>query len=140
MTRSKNILKKLLPGVLLAAGGLAVLYLVACLSIYTGIREITLEAMDVHSGDRIEALMSHVDSEEVNLRKRNRAVWALGQLGDPRALPLLERLITGESDDYGKNLSQYELKKAIKKCNGSLNITAWIKRFLPTSRNVMLNL
>jgi len=60
--------------------------------------------------------------------KRNHAIWALGQLGDKRALPSLEKLYTGEPCDHSKYVCQYELKKAIKLCRGGLNITAWTWR------------
>jgi len=55
----------------------------------------------------------------------------LGQLGDKRALSILEKYYTGnipEKESFDNGLSQYELKKAIKPAQGSFNITHWIWR------------
>lgn len=64
-------------------------------------------------GDRVEALIAFVQSDRHSLTERNRAVWALGQLRDARALPVLQKYYTGEPCDHGRYLCQYELKKAI---------------------------
>ena len=69
-------------------------------------------------GDEVEALLALVQSERHALGTRNRAVWALGQLHDARALAVLERYYTGGPCDHGRYLCQYELKKAIDACAG----------------------
>ncbi|RME95469.1 MAG: hypothetical protein D6766_03240, partial [Verrucomicrobia bacterium] len=43
-----------------------------------------------HPGDDVAALLDFVRSEEHPLSERNLAVWTLGRLADPRALPVLE--------------------------------------------------
>lgn len=37
-----------------------------------------------------------VESDKFGYREKNKAIWALGQIGDRRAVPLLEKLYTGE--------------------------------------------
>jgi hypothetical protein len=62
---------------------------------------------------------------------RNRAIWALGQLGDERALLVFEKYYTGEipeREPLSEVISQYELKKAIKMAEGGVNLSAWVWR------------
>ena len=71
-----------------------------------------------YPGDKVEALMMFVDSEEYGYRAdryraNNHAIWALGQLGDKRALPFLKGLLTGEPCDHETNLCQGEIQEAI---------------------------
>lgn len=78
------------------------------------VRDATEMAIREYPGDDgTVALIAIVESEDQPLRARNRAVWALGQLRDPRALPILERHYTGEPCDHARMLCQHELKKAI---------------------------
>jgi hypothetical protein len=79
-------------------------------------------------GDPVLALMSYVESPAHTLRERNRAVWALGQLGDARALPVLEKYVTSRDCEHDRLLCQYELRKAIRLCHGATNITAFVWR------------
>ncbi len=76
-------------------------------------REMGTTAQKEFGGDRVEALMAFVQSDRHALSERNRAVWALGQLRDPRALPVLQKYYTGEPCDHARYLCQAELKKAI---------------------------
>jgi hypothetical protein len=82
-------------------------------SIRSGVRAATETAVQEYPGDGTLALIAFVESDDQPLSARNRAVWALGQLRDPRALPTLERHFTGEPCDHARILCQYELKKAI---------------------------
>ena len=77
-------------------------------------------------GDRVEALMALVDSDRHPFRERNRAVWALGQIADPRALPVLHKHYTGAECQHDKYLCQRELKKAIDTCSGAS--AGWMER------------
>lgn len=77
--------------------------------------------------DCVEALITLLHDKHRGYRARNSAIWALGQLGDTRALPELKKYYTGnipdrESLDAG--ISQYELKKAINLTSGGVNVTA----------------
>ena len=65
------------------------------------------------------ALIEYMNSESHPLKERNRAVWALGRLRDPRALPALEGVYTGDLCEHARFLCQYELEKAIKRCGGN---------------------
>jgi len=68
--------------------------------------------------DAVAALMAVVADENIDPRERTQAVWALGQMREPRALPLLESLYTGEPCDHDLRICQYELGKAILKIKG----------------------
>lgn len=68
------------------------------------------------SGDDVMALVALVQSEAHPLSERNQAVWSLGQMRDPRALPALEAAFTGKPCDHSRFLCQRELAKAIRLC------------------------
>jgi len=82
-------------------------------------------AQQHHPGDRVEALIACMEDPALGLKERNRVVWALGQLGDRRALPVLRQHHTGQPCDHAHALCQRELTKAIKLADGGINITAW---------------
>ncbi len=104
--------------------GLVGLYGLVCVMIGNDVKEISDEASQLYPGDKIEALIAYMNSEDQSLQKRNRAIWALGQLGDERALSVLQKFYTGEPCDHSRYVCQHELEKAIKLCGGGLNITA----------------
>jgi hypothetical protein len=79
-----------------------------------------------HSG-RIQSLARLVECAGCPMRARNRAIWALGELGDPSALPALKRQHTGETCDHETRLCQYELDKAIRKIEGTWGLQASLK-------------
>ncbi|MBC7235226.1 MAG: hypothetical protein H5T69_05250 [Chloroflexi bacterium] len=70
------------------------------------------------AADEVEALIAIVLDESLEPQERTRAVWALGQIRDPRALPVLEALYTGEPCDHERAICQYELGKSILKIRG----------------------
>ena len=77
-------------------------------------------ATQKYPGDKVEALMMSVELKEYGYNAHlysanNRAFWALGQLGDKRALPFLRNLLTGEPCDHETNLCQGEIKEAIQR-------------------------
>ena len=78
----------------------------------------TAQAAHLHDGDTIASLIDYVNSGSHTLRQRNHAVWTLGQLRDPAALPALEKACTGKPCDHETTLCQYEIEKAIKLCRG----------------------
>ncbi len=123
------IVKKVLVyGTLSCLAFLLAAFVMICFSIRSSVKKISAEATQQYPGDRIEALITYVKSENHSLRQRNRAVWALGQIGDERALPVLEKSYTGGPCDHDNLLCQGELQKAIKLCKGSFNATAWLPR------------
>ena len=103
-------------------------YVIVCLYIGAHVKSMSAEAMREYPGDRVEAVIAYVESESHSLKERNMAVWALGYLGEKRALPVLKRHLTGESCEHDKYLCQGELAKAIKKCEGGVNPCAWACR------------
>lgn len=85
-----------------------------------------------YGGDCVKALATQLSDEQQDFRTRNHAIWALGQMGDNRALPVLQKYYTGNipnREPLDGVLSQYELQKAIKLASGGLNITAWVWRW-----------
>jgi hypothetical protein len=81
-----------------------------------------------YPGDEVEALVQAVQDEHRPLRDRNRDVWALGQLRDARALPVLRRHYTGGECQHDRFLCQYELKKAIDLCSGKTTAPKWLQK------------
>jgi hypothetical protein len=126
--------KWLLVGV--AASGTVVLLFLLCVSwvIGSSVNAMCATATREYGGDCVSALMKYVESPAHSLRDRNRAVWALGHLGDVRALPLLEKHYTGEPCDHSRMLCQHELDKAIELCRGGANLPALVWRH-GSSRN-----
>ena len=98
--------------------------------IHKQVSRITALAKSEYPGEAVEALCSLVGSEDHGFEDRNSAVWALGQLADPEALPFLEQLNAATAEDTvpfdrsGK-LSKYEIEKAIKWCKKG-NLTSWM--------------
>ncbi|MBN1805623.1 MAG: hypothetical protein JW837_10260 [Sedimentisphaerales bacterium] len=56
----------------------------------------------------------------------NRAVRAVGQIGDGRALSVLEKFRSGKACEHDKYLCQREADKAVKFCKGGLTLTSWL--------------
>ena len=96
-------------GALSCLAFLLVAFVMICFSIRSGVKEISAEATQQYPGDRIEALITYVESENHSLRQRNLAVWSLGQIGDEYALPTLEKSYTGGPCDHDNLLCQQEL-------------------------------
>jgi hypothetical protein len=106
---------------------LLIAYLVLGWRIGLAVESISRAATNVHPGDRVEALIAYASCEAHSLRERNRAIWALGQLGDERALPFLDSLDGGVCD-HDHRLCQREIRKAIKLCEGATNVAAVVWR------------
>jgi len=77
------------------------------------------QAAHPHPGDDVASLIDFVKSDEHSLRERNLAVWTLGRLRDPAALPVFESFYTGGPCDHDTQLCQGELHKAIVLCGGT---------------------
>lgn len=83
------------------------------------------EATREYEGDCVEALISLLEDENKEFKVRNSAIWALGQLGDSRALPVFMSYRIGdipEKESLDGVISQYELRKAINMTNGGVNL------------------
>jgi hypothetical protein len=125
-----NIKRKLLYGFLLFASLITFMFVVTCTLIGLDVSERCNMAQDRYEGDCVEALISYLDDGSNSFRSRNSAVWALGQIGDARALPTLKNYYTGNippKEPLDKGISQYELKKAINLTSGGLNITKLVR-------------
>jgi hypothetical protein len=96
---------------------------------YTDARAFAADARVRFGGDDVGALTALLRSEQAPLEDRNHAVRALGQVGDARAVPVLERYYTGQPCDHQRFLCQRELEKAIKRCNGENWAPAWLPFF-----------
>ena len=96
-----------------------------------GVTQDCQQAQKKYEGSCVKALSAMLGDEQNNFRDRNNATWALGQLGDSRALPILQKYYTGQipqREPYDQMISQHELKKAIYQCQGGFNITAYVWR------------
>ncbi|MBN1822994.1 MAG: hypothetical protein JW803_01600 [Endomicrobiales bacterium] len=101
-------------------------------TIYSHVADISAQASAEFGAPAADALMMTLQDETRPFRERNRAVWALGQLADRKALPVLKKYYTGdipEKEPLDKVLSQYELAKAIKWCEKG-NATSWMYKDL----------
>ena len=84
----------------------------------TEINQICKNAMSKYEGDKIEALLSVLNSSYEDLNVKNNSIWALGKLKDKRALFTLKELYTGSECEHSRFVCQQELDKAIKNLQG----------------------
>ncbi|HOX25700.1 MAG TPA: hypothetical protein PLL30_10975 [Candidatus Krumholzibacteria bacterium] len=92
------------------------------------VRVAARDAQARFGGGAVAALSAVATSVDAPLDERNRAIWALGQLGDPAALPVLERLQTGAGCQHDRAVCQREVHKAIAACRGGFNVSAVLWR------------
>lgn len=108
------------------------MFFVTASQIGFGVKDICMEAKSKYEGNCEETLIKYLDDEDNSFMKRNSAIWALGQLGDPRALPVIEKYYDEKKLEKKcnrrKHLCQYEMHKALKLLNGDLNISAFVWR------------
>ena len=106
------------------------LFVVTCTVIGYDVKEQCRDAQQAYGGDCVDALINLLDDDKQSFTARNSAIWALGQLGDERALPVLEKYFSGYEkgrEPLEAAISQYSLNKAINLING-INLTAWAWR------------
>lgn len=92
------------------------------------VRSVCIAATQIYSGGCVEALTKVVDEEKHDGQFRNRSVWALGQLGDQRALSVLQKhyqisSITAQNSN-SSSLNRHDLQASINLIKQSHNITA----------------
>ena len=62
--------------------------------------------------------------------EKNGVIWALGQIGDHRALPVLEEFYTGKPCEKpcrrNQSICQRGVTRAIKNCKGAFSVTKWM--------------
>ena len=118
-SKTKSRLRRiLLRGILIVFLACAAVIILLSLWVELHLKETCEMATRKYPGDKVEALMKFVETKEKGYRAdlyraNNHAFWALGQLGDKRALPFLKGLLTGEQCDHETNLCQGEIKEAI---------------------------
>lgn len=124
-------MKKLF-SILITGFSIFLLFFIAIgLTIGFNVKNRCLEAKKEYDGNCVNALINLLNDKNKSLRLRNSAIWALGQLGDNQALPILQKYYTGnipKKESLDKTISQYELKKAINLTGGGFNISAVIWR------------
>lgn len=79
------------------------------------VREFSRSALKQFPGSAESALIDLVACETCPMQDRNHAVWALGQLREHRALPVLAKYRTRQQCDHARQICQYELEKALKR-------------------------
>ena len=106
-------------------------FVITCSWIGYDVKKQCYDAKLEYGGDCTESLIKLLQDEKRPYKERNSAIWALGQLGDERALPVLQSYYTGNIPDkepLDQTISQYELKKAVNLTSGGINIAAWMWR------------
>jgi hypothetical protein len=110
---------------------LITLFLIGNVWIGFDVKNLCQETRAEYGGDCVISLSALLNDDTRGFRARNSAVWALGQLGDDRAQPVLHQYYTGKIPDrepLDEMISQYELKKAIKLTDGGINVSTWLWR------------
>ena len=128
----KNIAEKLFYAAVIGASIVVLFFVITCAWIGYEVKDLCQEAKREYGNSCVESLIKLLDDEKKGFRARNHAIWALGQLGDSRALPVLNSYYTGNIPDrepLDGTISQYELKKAVELAKGGTNITAFIWRW-----------
>jgi len=125
MLKSKSRARKVVVwGIPITLAACVLVVVLLSLSIELGIKRICAAATRKYPGDKIDALMMSVESDRSGYnahvyKANNHTFWALGQLGDKRALPFLRDLSSGEACDHETNLCQGEIQEAIQKLEGN---------------------
>ncbi|QGY42965.1 hypothetical protein GM418_04620 [Maribellus comscasis] len=99
--------------------GLFIIYSGLRIWIWSDANQFAKKASEKFNTDKTAALLSYIDSNEITIKEKNKAVWALGVLNEKEALPQLEMLYTGDTCDHDDAICQYELYKAIHKIKGN---------------------
>ncbi|MFZ2664418.1 MAG: HEAT repeat domain-containing protein [Patescibacteria group bacterium] len=127
----KNIKQNLFYITAIGASIFFLLFFIGCSWIGYEVKNQCQNARRAYGSDCVESLILLLKDERKGFRERNNAIWALGQLGDNRALPILQSYYTGnipQREPLDGTISQYELKKAINLTSGGTNISAFIWR------------
>jgi hypothetical protein len=99
-------------------------------TIYGKVAEVATGAMERYDADAVSALHSLALDESASYVERNDAVYALGQIGSKRSLPVLRRLDTYVEQekplDRSRYIVQYEVEKAITQIGSSFIVTRWM--------------
>ena len=125
----KNLKQNLLYIAVVGISIFLLFFVITCSWIGYEVKSQCQEAKGEYSKDCVESLIELLEDKDKSYQSRNSAIWALGQLGDSRALPTLKSFYTGNipsREPLNKTISQYELKKAINLAEGNFNISALV--------------
>jgi len=111
-----------------ASASVLVAFVAVCLVIGGQVEAAVTRAEKTHPVDGVSALILIADSKDAPVPERNRAIWALGQLGARAALPVLRSLAAGDECRHGTAVCQREIRKAIALCEGRFNVGALVWR------------
>lgn len=132
LEKKTTLRKIILSVILIGLAAFIILFAISLLMIYSDVESICEIASNKFESDNIEALISLIESDEFSYKQKNKAIWALGQIGDKRALPLLRKLDTDEIQkkpyDSNKNIVQYSVEKAIRQIDSDFIVTRWMYR------------
>lgn len=129
--KNEKIRNIFLFGGLISFGVFFLIFITTCISIGYSAKEHCTTAQSKYEGDCVEALIQVLKDGANPYRLRNSAIWSLGQFGNSKALPILEKFYTGNipnKEPYDAGISQYELKKAINLLKSGFNISSYIWR------------
>lgn len=129
--KAKNLTQNLLYVVIIGISIFFLFFVITCSWIGYEVKSQCQEAKGEYGKDCVTSLTELLRDENKSFQSRNSAIWALGQLGDKRALSVLKSFYTGNipsREPLNRTISQYELKKAINLAEGNLNISAIIWR------------
>lgn len=129
----KKIFKKILFLGVIGISVFILFFVTTCVWIGFDVKRQCRDATSEYKQEKcVDALILLLNDEGRGYAARNSAIWALGQLGDSKALPVLESYYTGNIPDrepINEVISQYELKKAINLASGGTNLTAVFWRY-----------
>ena len=138
--KPKSLMKKttlrkfILSVILIGLVAFIILFAISLSMIFSGVKSICEIASNKFENDNVEALISLIESDEFSFKQKNKAIWALGQIGDRKALPLLRKLDTDEIQkkplNSNKYIVQYSVEKAIRQINSDFIVTRWMYRWL----------
>jgi hypothetical protein len=127
--KSMNWKKIVLYGIPIGFTVLLILFVLSLHWISSDVKQICKKAQQQFEGDYVEALIAALESDNFSFKEKNQVIWALGEIGDKRALPALKKLYTGEPCpkpcNTSKTICQYGVKKAIRGCNG-FNVVRYV--------------
>jgi len=133
LKNSINWKKLVFYGLPIGSAALLILFLITLHWISSDVRAICKKAQQQFEGNCVESLVASLESDSLSFKQKNQAIWALGEIGDRRALPALQRLYTGEECpkpcDSSKYICQYGIEKAIRGCKG-FNVVRYVWQWI----------
>ena len=134
ISRKSRKWKKIILCIFLAGFTVFVLAMVIVLHIISDdVRSMCQKAQAEFQGDCVEVLVAYIESDDHTFSEKHDAIWALGEIGDPRCIPTLQKLWTGEPCTkpcrYDLYICQYQLEKSIQRCQG-FNVMRYVWRWI----------